>query len=98
MAMPAVAKRVGAPTDAAATAPPRGPLTAILVLTALFMVFLAGIPYLGFDLAVFFSVIAGLWLLGERRVLFSLALALAVAAALCLGGAAVGALGVNAIG
>ena len=46
--------------------------------------FLASIPYLGVDLAIFFSVVAGLWLFGERRVLFALSLALGVTAALCL--------------
>jgi hypothetical protein len=58
--------------------------TPVFVL-AVFLLFLAGIPYLGFDLAVFFSVIAVLWLSGERRVMFSLSLALGIAAALCLG-------------
>lgn len=47
--------------------------------------FLAGIPYVGLDLAIFFFVIAALWLYGERRVLFSLSLALGIAVALCAG-------------
>jgi len=59
--------------------------------------FLAGIPYLGVDLAVFFFVIAALWLAGERRVLFSLLLALGIATALCAGCAAVFAFGLPAI-
>ncbi|MGC1778537.1 MAG: hypothetical protein WBB34_11365 [Xanthobacteraceae bacterium] len=56
--------------------------------------FLAGIPYVGFDLTIFFFVIATLWLFGERRVLFSLSLALGIAAALCAGCV----LGLQAIG
>ena len=57
-------------------------LTTILLLMGLFGLFVAAMPYLGFDLATFFFVLATLWLLGERRVLFSLALALGIAVAL----------------
>jgi hypothetical protein len=65
---------------------------------AVFLLFLAGIPYLGFDLAIFFSVTAVLWLLGERRVMFSLSLALGIAAVLCLGCVLGLTLGLQAIG
>lgn len=57
-------------------------------------VFLAGIPYVGLDLAIFFFVIAALRLFGKRRVLFSLSLALGIAVALCAGCV----LGLQAIG
>ena len=65
---------------------------------AVVLLFLAGIPYLGFDLAIFFSVIVVLWLFGERRVMFSLSLALGIAAALCLGCVLGLTLGLQAIG
>ena len=57
-------------------------LTTIMLLMGLFGLFVVGIPYIGFDLATFFFVIATLWLLGERRVLFSLTLSLGIAVAL----------------
>lgn len=69
-------------------------LTTFLLLTVLLALSVASIPYLGVDLAIFFSVIAGLWLFGERRVMFALSLALGIAAALCVGCA----LGLQAIG
>ena len=53
-----------------------------MLLMVLFALFVVGIPYIGFDLATFFFVIATLWLLGERRVVFSLSLALGIAVAL----------------
>lgn len=62
------------------------------------LLFLAGIPYLGFDVATFFFVIAVLWLFGERRVMFSLSVALGVAAALCIGCVLGFTLGLQAIG
>lgn len=65
---------------------------------AIMMLFVGGIPYLGFDLAIFFSVVALLWLFGERRVIFSLSLALGIAAALCLGCVLGLTLGLQAIG
>lgn len=65
-----------------------------VLFVAVMLLFVAGIPYLGFDLAIFFFVIAALWLCGERRVLFSLSLALGIAAALCAGCV----LGLQAIG
>ncbi|HEX3938335.1 MAG TPA: hypothetical protein VHX43_12605 [Xanthobacteraceae bacterium] len=64
---------------------------------AVLLLFVAGIPYLGFDLAIFFFVIAALWLFGERRVLFSLSLALGIAV-LCVGCVLGCALGLQAIG
>jgi hypothetical protein len=69
-------------------------LTTWLPLTVLAGLSVASIPYLGFDLAIFFSVIAGLWLFGERRVMFALSLALGIAVALCVGCV----LGLQAIG
>jgi Tripartite tricarboxylate transporter TctB family len=64
---------------------------------AVLLLFVAGIPYLGFDLAIFFFVIAALWLFGERRVLFSLSLALGIAV-LCAGCVLGCALGLQAMG
>lgn len=55
------------------------------LLVAVVPLFLAGIPYVGLDLAIFFFVIAMLWLFGERRVLFSLSVALGIAVVLCAG-------------
>jgi len=48
----------------------------------LFGAFVAAIPYAGFDAATFVFVLATLWLLGERRIVFSLSLSLGIAAAL----------------
>lgn len=59
-----------------------GSLTTIVLLMCLFSLFVAGIPYVGFDVATFFFVLAALWLLGERRVVSSLSLALGISAAL----------------
>jgi hypothetical protein len=61
-----------------------GSLTTIGLLMALFGLFVAAIPYAGFDVATFFFILATLWLLGERRVLFSLSLALGIAVALSI--------------
>jgi putative tricarboxylic transport membrane protein len=72
---------------AAETAPSRfraGSLTTIGLLMVLFGLFVVAIPYVGFDVATFVFVLATLWLLGERRVLFSLSLALGIAAALSI--------------
>jgi hypothetical protein len=65
---------------------------------AVMLGFIAVMPYLGFDLAIFFFVIAALWLFGERRVMFSLSLALGIAAALCIGCVLGLTLGLQAIG
>lgn len=59
-----------------------GSLATIGLLMALFGLFVAAIPYAGFDVATFVFVLATLWLLGERRVAFSLSLSLVIAAAL----------------
>ena len=85
----AVARASDAGQEAAAaeTAPSRfraGSLTTIMLLMGLFGLFVVGIPYVGFDLATFFFVIATLWLLGERRVIFSISLALGIAVALSI--------------
>lgn len=61
-----------------------GSLTTIGLLMLLFGVFVAAIPYAGFDVATFIFVLATLWLLGERSVLFSLSLALGIAVALSI--------------
>ena len=82
----AVAPASGAPVETAAEpAPSRlraSSLATIMLLMLLVALFVVGIPYIGFDLATFFFVIATLWLLGERRVIFSLSLALGIAVAL----------------
>lgn len=57
-----------------------GSLGTVALLMALFGLFVAAIPYLGFDLATFIFTIATLWLLGERRIIFTLSLALGMSA------------------
>ena len=76
-----------APTDggdgAAISDPSRfrtGSLGTIALLMACFGLFVAAIPYLGFDVATFVFTVATLWLLGERRVIFMLSLALGMSA------------------
>jgi hypothetical protein len=54
----------------------------IVALMALFGLFVAAMPYIGFDVATFFFILATLWLLGERRVIFSFALALGISVVL----------------
>jgi hypothetical protein len=61
-----------------------GSLRTIAALMGLFGLFVVSMPYIGFDIATFFFVVATMWLLGERRVIFSLSLALGVAAALSI--------------
>jgi len=61
-----------------------GSIRTIAALMGLFALFVAAIPYLGFDVSTFFFIGATLWLLGERRVIFSLTIALAIAAALSI--------------
>ena len=61
-----------------------GSLATIGLLMALFGLFVAAIPYAGFDVATFAFVLATLWLLGERRVLFSLSLSFGIAVALSI--------------
>jgi hypothetical protein len=56
------------------------PLGTIALLMSLFALFVAAIPYLGFDIATFFFMIATLRLLGERNPFFALALALGISA------------------
>ena len=50
----------------------------------LFGAFVIAIPYIGFDVATFLFVAATLWLLGERRILILLSLALGISSALSL--------------
>jgi len=61
-----------------------GSVGTIAALMGLFALFVAATPYVGFDISTFFFVAATVWLLGERRVIFSLTLAFAVAAALSI--------------
>ncbi len=56
----------------------------VLALMALFGAFVAAMPYVGFDISTFFFTLATMWLLGERRVAFSLAVALATAIAVSI--------------
>jgi len=68
----------------AATAPSRfreGSFRTITLLMGLFALFVAAIPYAGFDVASFCFVGATLWLLGERRVVFTVLLASGISAA-----------------
>lgn len=57
---------------------------AVVTLMAFFGVFVAAMPYVGFDISTFFFTLATLWLLGERRVVFSLVLALGTAIAVSI--------------
>ena len=61
-----------------------GSLRTITLLMGLFGLFVAAMPYLGFDVASFLFIIATLWLLGERRVIFSLLLALGISAGISI--------------
>jgi hypothetical protein len=81
-ALPQPARRGGE-----APAPPVGPsrfrpaaVGAIAGLMALFAAFVIAIPYAGFDIASFAFVVMTLWLLGERRIIVTLMLALSIAA------------------
>jgi hypothetical protein len=56
----------------------------VLALMVLFTLFVAAMPYAGFDISSFVFTLATLWLLGERRVAFSFALALATAIAISI--------------
>ncbi|MDE2334038.1 MAG: tripartite tricarboxylate transporter TctB family protein [Rhodospirillales bacterium] len=56
----------------------------VLTLMALFAAFVVAMPYVGFDIATFGFTLATLWLLGERRVGFSLAIALGTATAVSI--------------
>lgn len=71
-------------TNASASRFRSGSIRTIAALMGLFALFVAAIPYLGFDVSTFFFIGATLWLLGERRVLFSLTLAVAISAALSI--------------
>lgn len=61
-----------------------GSLPTIAALMGMFGAFVVVIPHIGFDIATFLFVAATLWLLGERRILVLLSLALGIAAALSL--------------
>jgi hypothetical protein len=49
-----------------------------------FGVFVAAISYVGFDIASFLFIAASLWLFGERRVIFTLSLALGISAGISI--------------
>ena len=73
--------------EANETAPSRfrsGSLWAILFLMGLFAIYVAAIPYAGFDVASFFFILGTLWLLGERRVIFALSIALGISIGISL--------------
>ncbi len=57
-----------------------GAVGTILLLMAFFALFVAAMPYLGFDVATFAFIAATLWLLGERRPWFILSLAFGISA------------------
>ncbi len=77
-----------ATADTAAGASPSrfraGSVGTIMLLMAFFALFVAAMPYLGFDIATFAFIAATLWLLGERRPLFIVTLAFGVAAAISI--------------
>ncbi len=78
---------VGKVETVAGNAPSRfraGSVGTITLLMGCFGLFVAAIPYLGFDVATFGFIVATLWLLGERRVLFTLALALGISAGISI--------------
>lgn len=59
-------------------------LGTVAALMGLFGLFVVAIPYIGFDVATFIFVAATMGLLGERRVVYLLGLALGIAAALSI--------------
>jgi hypothetical protein len=61
-----------------------GSVWAILFLMGLFAIYVAAIPYAGFDVASFFFILGTLWLLGERRVIFALSVALGISICISL--------------
>jgi putative tricarboxylic transport membrane protein len=61
-----------------------GSIRSIMLLMGSFALFVSAIPYLGFDIGSFVFIAATLWLLGERRILFILVVALCVSAAISL--------------
>jgi putative tricarboxylic transport membrane protein len=61
-----------------------GSLATIAVLMLFFGLFVVAIPYAGFDVATFVFAAATMWLLGERRIMFLLGLALGIAAVLSI--------------
>ncbi len=61
-----------------------GSVGTTMLLMAFFALFVAAMPYLGFDVATFAFIAATLWLLGERRPLFIVSLAFGVAATISI--------------
>jgi hypothetical protein len=76
--------RIESAAEAAPSRSRSGSLMTIVLVMGLFGLFVAAIPYLGFDVAMFFFILATLWLLGERRALLSLSLALGITAAVSI--------------
>ncbi len=56
----------------------------VTTLMAFFGIFVAAMPYVGFDISTFFFTLATLWLLGERRVVFSFVFAVGTAIAVSI--------------
>ncbi len=61
-----------------------GSIRSIVLLMGLFALFVVALPYLGFDVASFAFIAGALWLLGERRIVFTLVVALCISAAISL--------------
>lgn len=75
----AVAAKAAPPAERTASRFREGSVRTIALLMGLFGLFVAAIPYAGFDVASFAFTAATLWFLGERRLLFGLLLALGLA-------------------
>jgi hypothetical protein len=78
---------IGKTEAAAENSPSRfraGSVGTIMLLMSCFGLFVIAIPYLGFDVATFAFIAATLWLLGERRILFILSLALGISAGISI--------------
>jgi len=72
------------PAESASSRFRAGSRRAVALLMVLFGLFVAAIPYLGLDIASFIFIVATLWLLGERRIIFTLSLALGISAAISI--------------
>ena len=72
------------PSEAAPSRFRAGSRRTIALLMGLFGLFVAAMPYLGLDVASLIFIVATLWLLGERRVIFMLSLALSISAAISI--------------
>lgn len=72
------------PSEAAPSRFRVGSRSTIALLMGLFGLFVAAMPYLGLDVASFIFIVATLCLLGERRVIFMLSLALGISTAISI--------------